>query len=161
MRAARRGWTGRRIWRSASQSGGRRWSPACPGRSRAPRSAGPTLRLSSRIPRSSSWASRCAGHRAAHLSAQPIYYNGLMTLLCVGVGYGVGRLAGDFGWRAWHRKMLPQIEAKDRDFHAHVARWRGNPSSSSVNNPVPCVASRPSRADLEQRLVRASLVHSC
>ncbi|CAG7849967.1 Presequence translocated-associated motor subunit PAM17, mitochondrial Flags: Precursor [Serendipita indica DSM 11827] len=54
-----------------------------------------------------------------------------------GLGYLVGPIIGSQIWRLTHRKLLPLIEDKEREFHKHIKRNRVDPSTQSTSNPVP------------------------
>lgn len=47
-----------------------------------------------------------------------------------------GSLLGAQGWRLLHRKALPEMELRNAQFQAHLARFRADPSRQSVSNPV-------------------------
>jgi import inner membrane translocase subunit TIM23 len=63
-------------------------------------------------------------------------FYGLCTIGCVGAGYMAGSLLGATGWRLLHRKALPEMEARNQQFQAHLSRFRADPSRQSVSNPV-------------------------
>lgn len=66
----------------------------------------------------------------------PLVFNSLATLGCVGAGWLIGRMAGDTLWRVIYRRRLPAFEARERDFAQHIARYRGDPARGSVNKCV-------------------------
>jgi hypothetical protein len=55
----------------------------------------------------------------------------------IGVGALVGPTLGGGVWRLTHRARIPLIEAREREFYAHVVRNRVDPSAQSASNPVP------------------------
>lgn len=54
-----------------------------------------------------------------------------------GLGYLVGPAIGSSLWRLTHRRLLTQIEARDREFHKHIVKNRVDPTAQSATNPVP------------------------
>lgn len=54
-----------------------------------------------------------------------------------GLGYLVGPAIGSSLWRLTHRRLLTQIEARDREFHRHIVKNRVDPTAQSATNPVP------------------------
>jgi hypothetical protein len=55
----------------------------------------------------------------------------------VGLGALIGPSIGTALWRSTHRRLLPQIDAKDREFFRRVAKNRVDASLQSPAQPVP------------------------
>ncbi|KDE03345.1 hypothetical protein MVLG_06152 [Microbotryum lychnidis-dioicae p1A1 Lamole] len=68
---------------------------------------------------------------------EPVYAYGIATTACVALGWLSGPIVGTGLWRLTHRKVLQAMEVKEKDFYAHIARNRVDPSRQSVSNPVP------------------------
>ncbi|GAA5931619.1 Pam17p [Sporobolomyces koalae] len=71
------------------------------------------------------------------LGLQPVYIYGIATIGCIGLGWLAGPILGSTIWKAVHRKGVKSIEAKDKDFFAHVVKNRADASRNSVANPIP------------------------
>ncbi|KAI0034038.1 mitochondrial import protein Pam17 [Vararia minispora EC-137] len=67
----------------------------------------------------------------------PMIFFGGATLGTAGLGYLLGPIIGSQLWRTTHRRTLALIEAKDREFHAHIVKNRVDPTAQSATNPVP------------------------
>jgi import inner membrane translocase subunit TIM23 len=59
------------------------------------------------------------------------------NLNVVGLGALIGPSIGTALWRSTHRRLLPQIDAKDREFFRRVAKNRVDASLQSPAQPVP------------------------
>ena len=55
----------------------------------------------------------------------------------IGLGALIGPSIGTALWRSTHRRMLPQIDAKDREFFRRVAKNRVDVSLQNPTQPVP------------------------
>ncbi|KZV65935.1 mitochondrial import protein Pam17 [Peniophora sp. CONT] len=71
------------------------------------------------------------------LGVDPMIFFGGATFASMGLGYLVGPIAGSQLWRTTHRRAMSLIEARDREFHAHIVKNRVDPTSQSATNPVP------------------------
>ncbi|GAA5947375.1 hypothetical protein JCM3765_001646 [Sporobolomyces pararoseus] len=71
------------------------------------------------------------------LGLQPVYIYGIATIGCIGLGWLAGPILGSTIWKTVHRKNVKAIEAKDKDFFAHVIKNRADASRNSVANPIP------------------------
>ncbi|GAA5996279.1 hypothetical protein JCM5350_005964 [Sporobolomyces pararoseus] len=71
------------------------------------------------------------------LGLQPVYIYGIATIGCIGLGWLAGPILGSTVWKTVHRKNVKAIEAKDKDFFAHVIKNRADASRNSVANPIP------------------------
>jgi len=67
----------------------------------------------------------------------PLYVYGLAGVGCTGLGYLAGPFVGNFAWRIFHRRVLPSVDALDKEFYRHVVRNRVDPTTQSARNPVP------------------------
>ncbi|MCJ1242186.1 TIM23 complex component [Varicellaria rhodocarpa] len=71
------------------------------------------------------------------LGLDPIIFVGVVTIACGAVGWLIGPFAGGavfaMRWRGWRGEMA----AKEKEFYQRIKRYRADPSSQSVNNPVP------------------------
>lgn len=68
------------------------------------------------------------------LGIEPVWAYGIATVACVGLGWLSGPSVGNALWRLSHRRLLPKLDAKDKDFYEHVKRNRVNPSK--VKTPM-------------------------
>ncbi|GAA5853876.1 hypothetical protein JCM3766R1_006056 [Sporobolomyces carnicolor] len=71
------------------------------------------------------------------LGLQPVYIYGIATIGCIGLGWLAGPILGSSIWKMVHRRSVKSIEAKDKDFFAHVVKNRADASRNSVANPIP------------------------
>ncbi|GAA6060954.1 hypothetical protein JCM10212_006536 [Sporobolomyces blumeae] len=71
------------------------------------------------------------------LGLQPVYIYGIATIGCIGLGWLAGPIVGGGIWRLLHRRSVKSMEAKDKDFFAHVVKNRADASRNSVANPIP------------------------
>ncbi|KAJ7355862.1 mitochondrial import protein Pam17 [Mycena albidolilacea] len=71
------------------------------------------------------------------MGVDPMIFYGGCTVLCMGAGYVVGPSLGSTAWRVMNRKVVPQIDALDREFYKHVAKNRVAAELQSATNPVP------------------------
>ncbi|GAA5956513.1 hypothetical protein JCM21900_000597 [Sporobolomyces salmonicolor] len=71
------------------------------------------------------------------LGLEPVYAYAAATLGCVGLGWLAGPVVGSAFWRLVHRRVAKAVEAKDKDFFAHISRKRADPTRASVSNPPP------------------------
>ncbi|THY48791.1 Pam17-domain-containing protein [Aureobasidium pullulans] len=60
------------------------------------------------------------------------------SLMGVGaVGWLLGPFLGTAFFNIWKGSVRKEFARKDKDFYSHIKRFRADPASSSVNNPVP------------------------
>jgi len=60
------------------------------------------------------------------------------SLMGVGaVGWLLGPFLGTTFFNIWKGSVRKEFARKDKDFYSHIKRFRADPASSSVNNPVP------------------------
>ncbi|KAG8623490.1 hypothetical protein KVT40_008466 [Elsinoe batatas] len=67
----------------------------------------------------------------------PFLALGLTITAVGGFGWLMGPFVGNAGFLLWNRRIKDSIGKKERDFYNHIKRYRADPTSSSVNNPVP------------------------
>ncbi|KAF4552397.1 Presequence translocated-associated motor subunit pam17-like protein [Elsinoe fawcettii] len=67
----------------------------------------------------------------------PFLALGLTITAVGGFGWFMGPFVGNAGFLFWNRRIKDSIAKKERDFYDHIKRFRADPTSSSVNNPVP------------------------
>ncbi|BGP54122.1 hypothetical protein JCM8202_003122 [Rhodotorula sphaerocarpa] len=76
-------------------------------------------------------------HGETILGLPPVAVYGAATFGCVALGWLAGPTIGGALWKLTHRGALTAMEAKDKDFFKHVARWRADPTRQSATNPAP------------------------
>ncbi|GAB7357226.1 hypothetical protein MBLNU459_g8207t1 [Dothideomycetes sp. NU459] len=60
------------------------------------------------------------------------------SLVAVGaVGWLMGPFLGTAVFKIWKSSATVEFARKEKDFYTHIKRYRADPASSSVNNPVP------------------------
>ncbi|KAF9053008.1 mitochondrial import protein Pam17 [Panaeolus papilionaceus] len=67
----------------------------------------------------------------------PFIFYGICTVGCVGVGALIGPTIGTSLWRMSHKRVLPLIDAKDREFFQRIAKNRVDASLQSPTKAVP------------------------
>ncbi|KAI4156103.1 MAG: hypothetical protein LQ340_000533 [Diploschistes diacapsis] len=63
-----------------------------------------------------------------------------MGIVCVGfgaTGWLIGPFAGGFVFRLMHRRVAGGMQIKERDLYQRIKKYRCDPTSQSVQNPVP------------------------
>ncbi|SPN96619.1 related to Presequence translocated-associated motor subunit PAM17, mitochondrial [Cephalotrichum gorgonifer] len=86
-----------------------------------------------------SWvlASGLAEPLVSLIPLDPFISMGMMAFASATLGWLLGPIMGSAVFNMWHRRLKPQIAAKEREFFARVKRHRVDPRTSSVGNPVP------------------------
>ncbi|GAM82481.1 hypothetical protein ANO11243_004610 [Dothideomycetidae sp. 11243] len=74
---------------------------------------------------------------AAATGLDPFYALGIMITALGGFGWLMGPFVGNAGFLMWNRKIRGDIAKREREFYNHIKRFRADPTSSSVSNPVP------------------------
>ncbi|KAF2435100.1 Pam17-domain-containing protein [Tothia fuscella] len=74
---------------------------------------------------------------AQMLGLDPIIVLGLSTVACGLVGWLIGPFFGNAVFNMWYKKLGGQIALKERAFYARIKKHRVDPTSSSMQNPVP------------------------
>lgn len=74
---------------------------------------------------------------SSQIPLDPFVSFGLFTFACGGLGWLAGPFVGTaaFNWR--NKKYRRQMDEKEKEFYARIKRWRVDPSTSSMANPVP------------------------
>ncbi|KAL2868766.1 presequence translocated-associated motor subunit PAM17 [Aspergillus lucknowensis] len=77
-----------------------------------------------------------------HLGAQvmgldPFIVLGLATAACGAVGWLVGPFLGNAVWGLVNRRVKAAVTVKEKEFFDRIKRYRVDPSSNSIANPVP------------------------
>ncbi|KAL5336294.1 Presequence translocated-associated motor subunit pam17, mitochondrial [Aspergillus crustosus] len=77
-----------------------------------------------------------------HLGAQvmgldPFIVLGMATAACGAVGWLVGPFLGNVIWGVVNRKYKSAVAVKEKEFFDRIKRYRVDPSSNSIANPVP------------------------
>ncbi|PNS17817.1 hypothetical protein CAC42_3212 [Sphaceloma murrayae] len=67
----------------------------------------------------------------------PFIALGLTITAVGGAGWLLGPFVGNAAFLLRNRRTKDAIAKKERDFYDHIKRFRADPTSSSVNNPVP------------------------
>ncbi|OCL04964.1 Pam17-domain-containing protein [Glonium stellatum] len=74
---------------------------------------------------------------AQTLGLDPMIVLGLSTMGFAAVGWLVGPFFGNAVFNLVYRNVRGQIDAKERAFYARIKKYRVDPTSSSMANPVP------------------------
>ncbi|KAE8151619.1 mitochondrial import protein Pam17-domain-containing protein [Aspergillus avenaceus] len=77
-----------------------------------------------------------------HLGAQvmgldPFVVLGMATAACGAAGWLIGPFVGNAVWGLVNRKLKPAFTIKEKEFYDRIKRFRVDPSSNSIANPVP------------------------
>jgi import inner membrane translocase subunit TIM23 len=77
-----------------------------------------------------------------HFGAQvmgldPFVVLGMATAACGAVGWLVGPFVGNAIWGLVYRRYKPSVVIKEKEFYDRIKRFRVDPSSNSIANPVP------------------------
>ncbi|MCJ1474644.1 TIM23 complex component [Lambiella insularis] len=67
----------------------------------------------------------------------PIMAMGVGALGCGAVGWLLGPFAGNAAFGIWYRRLGPEIAGKEKAFYQRIKRYRADPSSQSMANPMP------------------------
>ncbi|MCJ1304361.1 TIM23 complex component [Hypocenomyce scalaris] len=67
----------------------------------------------------------------------PFMVLGLATAGCGAVGWLIGPVLGGTVFGFWYRRFGAQIAEKEKEFFHRIKRYRVDPSSQSISNPVP------------------------
>ncbi|KAJ6501923.1 mitochondrial import protein Pam17 [Mycena sanguinolenta] len=71
------------------------------------------------------------------MGVDPMIFYGGCTVLCMGAGYVVGPSLGSAAWRLMNRRVVAQIDARDREFYKHITKNRVDATLQSATSPVP------------------------
>ncbi|KAL1917808.1 uncharacterized protein VTP21DRAFT_3642 [Calcarisporiella thermophila] len=61
----------------------------------------------------------------------------IYTILCGAGGLLLGPVAGNATWRLFHRRILNEMDKRDKAFYERIVRNRADASLNSFRNPVP------------------------
>ncbi|THC97118.1 hypothetical protein EYZ11_003381 [Aspergillus tanneri] len=83
-----------------------------------------------------------SGQDLEHLGAQvmgldPFVVLGMATAACGAAGWLVGPFLGNAVWGLVYRRYKPAVTIKEKEFFDRIKRFRVDPSSNSIANPVP------------------------
>ncbi|MCJ1286624.1 TIM23 complex component [Xylographa opegraphella] len=67
----------------------------------------------------------------------PIMAMGVGAVGCGALGWLLGPFAGNAAFSMWYRRLGPDIAVKEREFYQRIKRYRADPSSQSMANPMP------------------------
>ncbi|KAK2466640.1 hypothetical protein APHAL10511_000898 [Amanita phalloides] len=71
------------------------------------------------------------------MGIDPFFFYGICTVACGGAGWLTGPSLGTAIWRMTHRRLLPLIDARDREFYSRIAKNRVDASLQTPTQPVP------------------------
>ncbi|KAI9016238.1 mitochondrial import protein Pam17-domain-containing protein [Phycomyces nitens] len=72
-----------------------------------------------------------------YLGLDPVTGLGLLTLSTGFFGLLLGPLFGDALFKLTNRKMIPEMEIRDKAFYEHIKNNRADARLNSIRNPVP------------------------
>ncbi|KAJ5353456.1 hypothetical protein N7541_006020 [Penicillium brevicompactum] len=73
----------------------------------------------------------------AVMGLDPFVVLGLATAACGAAGWLVGPVVGNGIWGLVYRKFKPSVNTKEKEFFDRIRRFRVDPSTNSIANPVP------------------------
>ncbi|KAJ5108288.1 hypothetical protein N7456_004963 [Penicillium angulare] len=71
------------------------------------------------------------------MGLDPFVVLGLATAACGAVGWLLGPVVGNGIWGMVHRKYKGSVATKEKEFFDRIRRFRVDPSTNSIANPVP------------------------
>ncbi|KAL3476768.1 Presequence translocated-associated motor subunit pam17, mitochondrial [Aspergillus californicus] len=71
------------------------------------------------------------------MGLDPFIVLGMATAACGAVGWLVGPFLGNAVWGIVHGKYKTAVSVKEKEFFDRIKRYRVDPSSNSIANPVP------------------------
>ncbi|EYE93732.1 presequence translocated-associated motor subunit PAM17 [Aspergillus ruber CBS 135680] len=71
------------------------------------------------------------------MGLDPIVVLGMSTMACGAVGWLLGPFVGNGFWSLVNRKYTAAFARKEKEFFDRIRRFRVDPSSNSIANPVP------------------------
>ncbi|KAJ5887632.1 Presequence translocated-associated motor subunit pam17 mitochondrial [Penicillium taxi] len=71
------------------------------------------------------------------MGLDPFLVLGLATAACGAVGWLIGPIVGNGVWGLVNRKFLPSVAVKEKEFFDRIRRFRVDPSTASLSNPIP------------------------
>ncbi|CAG8079153.1 unnamed protein product [Penicillium salamii] len=73
----------------------------------------------------------------AVMGLDPFVVLGLATAACGAAGWLAGPVIGNGVWGLVYRKFKPSVNTKEKEFFDRIRRFRVDPSTNSIANPVP------------------------
>ncbi|KAJ5925458.1 Presequence translocated-associated motor subunit pam17 [Penicillium verhagenii] len=77
------------------------------------------------------------GLGAQVMGLDPFVVLGLATAACGAVGWLLGPIVGNGLWGLVYRRFTPSVATKEKEFFDRIRRFRVDPSTNSIANPVP------------------------
>ncbi|GAQ33869.1 presequence translocated-associated motor subunit PAM17 [Aspergillus tubingensis] len=71
------------------------------------------------------------------MGLDPFVVLGMATAACGAAGWLVGPFVGNAVWGLVYRRYKPAVMVKEKEFFDRIRRFRVDPSSNSIANPVP------------------------
>ncbi|KAJ6101506.1 hypothetical protein N7499_001136 [Penicillium canescens] len=71
------------------------------------------------------------------MGLDPFVVLGLATAGCGAIGWLLGPMVGNGLWGLVYRKYRPSVATKEKEFFDRIRRFRVDPSTNSIANPVP------------------------
>jgi import inner membrane translocase subunit TIM23 len=71
------------------------------------------------------------------MGLDPFVVLGMATAACGAVGWLVGPFLGNAIWGLVNRRFKTAVAVKEKEFFDRIKRYRVDPSSNSIANPVP------------------------
>ncbi|KAJ5721408.1 Presequence translocated-associated motor subunit pam17 [Penicillium malachiteum] len=71
------------------------------------------------------------------MGLDPFVVLGMATAACGAVGWLVGPIVGNGLWGLVYRRFTPSVAIKEKEFFDRIRRFRVDPSTNSIANPVP------------------------
>ncbi|KAN0066989.1 Mitochondrial import protein Pam17 domain containing protein [Elaphomyces granulatus] len=71
------------------------------------------------------------------MGLDPFVVLGLATAVCGAAGWLVGPFLGNAFWGLSYRRFKKGVAVKEKEFYDRIKRYRVDPSSNSLSNPVP------------------------
>ncbi|KAJ5104190.1 hypothetical protein N7532_004719 [Penicillium argentinense] len=71
------------------------------------------------------------------MGLDPFVVLGMATAACGAVGWLAGPMVGNGVWGLVYRRFKPSVATKEKEFFDRIRRFRVDPSTNSIANPVP------------------------
>ncbi|KAF3386829.1 Presequence translocated-associated motor subunit pam17 [Penicillium rolfsii] len=71
------------------------------------------------------------------MGLDPFVVLGMATAACGAIGWLVGPAVGNGVWGLIYRRYKPSVAKKEKEFFDRIKRFRVDPSTNSIANPVP------------------------
>ncbi|KZV96219.1 mitochondrial import protein Pam17 [Exidia glandulosa HHB12029] len=69
------------------------------------------------------------------MGIDPLYVYAIAGVGCTGLGYLLGPSIGSSMWRFMHRARLQVLDARERELHRRIVKYRVPPELTPANNP--------------------------